>query len=260
MSFTGREISVHTTIGRKHTTQMTSLLRALPAVLLFLAMSASASSARTFTSLFSFPFTSPAEGAGPIRITLTQGRDGLLYGTTSGQGISPYGGTVFSITTDGRLTNLHTFTVCQQQPCPDGFDPYGGVVQGNDGNFYGTTQYGGTSNAGTVFKITPSGTLTTLFQFSCVTNTSICPDGASPPGSLILGVDGNFYGTTQFGGGSNASGYGTVFKMTPAGKVKTLHVFNFTDGSRPLGIMQAANGTFYGVTDQGGGPKVPSSR
>jgi uncharacterized repeat protein (TIGR03803 family) len=122
-------------------------------------------------------------------------------------------------------------------------------VQGTDGNFYGTTAVGGASvsSGGTVFKITPEGTLTTLYSFCSLTN---CADGANPHAGLIQASDGNFYGTTYVGG---TPGVGTVFKITPGGALTTLHSFMGTDGEEPEGgLIQASDGDFYGTTVNGG--------
>jgi uncharacterized repeat protein (TIGR03803 family) len=90
----------------------------------------------------------------------------------------------------------------------DGESPFAGLVEGTDGDFYGTTQEGGAAGYGTIFKITPSGTLTSLYSF-CVQPG--CPDGASPSAALVQGTDGNFYGTTAHGGSRTA---GTVFSLS----------------------------------------------
>jgi len=124
------------------------------------------------------------------------------------------------------------------------------VVQGLDGNLYGTTQYGGTYSHGTVFKMTPGGKLTTLWNFCKVAG---CPDGAQPEAGLTLATDGNFYGATNAGG---AIGYGSIFKITPAGKLTTLFSFcqknGCADGSGPSPLIQASDGNFYGTTMGGG--------
>jgi uncharacterized repeat protein (TIGR03803 family) len=126
------------------------------------------------------------------------------------------------------------------------------LVQGKDGNLYGTTTYGGPGGAdgyGTVFIMTPAGVLTTIYSFG---NT---PDGANPEAGLILGTDGNFYGTTSEGG---ANGLGTVFKITPAGKLTILHSFNGEDGEIPVaGLVEGTDGTFYGTTESGGPDSSP---
>jgi uncharacterized repeat protein (TIGR03803 family) len=128
------------------------------------------------------------------------------------------------------------------------------LVRAADGNFYGTNSGGGAFEGGTVFKLTPGGTLTTLYSF-CAQDPTICIDGAGPQG-LTQGTDGNFYGTT-FSGGANGHGIGqpvgTVFRITPGGTLTTLHSFcartNCTDGIAPAGLIQATSGTFYGGTD-----------
>jgi uncharacterized repeat protein (TIGR03803 family) len=154
--------------------------------------------AQPFTTLDSF--VRSEDGETP-HSGLVQAMNGDLYGTTlvGGKGS---GGTIFQITPSGTLTTL--YNVCPQTNCPDGQQPYGGLVQGSDGNLYGTTFAGGGNGdcngqigCGTVFKITPSGTLTTLYQFCSQTE---CADGSGPYGGLTQGSDGNFYGTTWAGG------------------------------------------------------------
>ena len=137
-----------------------------------------------------------------------------------------------------------TFTVLASFDGTDGAYPYlGTLVQGTDGNFYGTTSGGGASNAGTVFKITPGGTLTTLHSFDST-------DGASPDAGLFLAANAIFYGTTASGG---AGGSGTVFKITTSGALTVLHSFDKTDGSSPAGrLVQSPNTNFYGTTYAGG--------
>ena len=132
-------------------------------------------------------------------------------------------------------TDLHDFD-CAVEGCGPQYPAI--LAQGRDGNLYGTTSEGGTHSMGTVFKMTPTGTMTTIYNFSGL-------DGANPFGGLILGTDGNFYGTTRFGGTSNL---GTVFKITAAGTLTTLHSFSGPDGSEPWpGLVQGKNGSFYGT-------------
>ncbi len=132
----------------------------------------------------------------------------------------------------------------------NGANPYAALVQGLDGNFYGTTEFGGPTSAGTVFKVTPSGLLSTLYTFAAFS------DGCNPASGLVLGSDGNFYGTTATCGGTSSGcpfGCGTVFKITPAGELTTVHTFNSTDGYQPEAPMiEGANGNFYGTTELGG--------
>jgi uncharacterized repeat protein (TIGR03803 family) len=152
-----------------------------------------------------------------------------------------------------------TFTTLGSFAGTNGSSPNPGLVQGTDGNFYGTTANGGANCAapgcGTVFKITPAGTLTTLYSFCAQTG---CPDGSSPKGGLVQGIDGNFYGTTTAGGtlGCNAGhGCGTVFKITVGGTLTTLRSFagQSTDGGVPEGaLVQGPDGNLYGTTQSGG--------
>ena len=177
-------------------------------------------------------------------------RQGNIYGTTlaGGGGDCEYGcGTVFKMIPGGIFTTLHSFD------STDGADPNGGLIQATDRNFYGTTYGVGPSNncdsgtCGTVFKMTPTGTLTTLHLFDYT-------DGANPTAALIQASDGNFYGTASGGGSCTnfAYGCGTIFEMTSTGILTTLHNFDKTDGLRPNALVQDTNGTFYGTTLQGG--------
>jgi uncharacterized repeat protein (TIGR03803 family) len=202
----------------------------------------------TLTTLYSFcSQTDCTDGAGPA--ALIQATDGNFYGTTAGGG-APNEGTVFKITPVGTLTTLHSF--CSQTDCTDGNVPRAPLIQANDGNLYGTTEDGGANGDGMVFKITPGGTLTTLYNFCSQTG---CTDGGHPVAALIQATDGNFYGTTDGGG---AYGGGTAFKMTPGGTLTTLHSFcsqgndYCPDGfALTAALIQATDGNFYGVTDGG---------
>ncbi len=206
---------------------------------------------------------------------LIQGTDGNFYGTTEeggtgafGGGLSggQFGGSVFKITPTGALTTLYSF--CSLSVCADGQGPMGALVEGADGNFYGTTFAGGVGTAcnpengvlgcGTVFQITPGGTLRTLYSFC---KESGCLDGQNPVAGLILGTDGNLYGTTQNGGvapSSNCSDNpcGTIFEITPGGTLTTLYSFcnnrvgiGCLSGGGPVApLLQDTNGDFYGTT------------
>jgi uncharacterized repeat protein (TIGR03803 family) len=193
--------------------------------------------AQTFTSLYSFDGT---DGSLPLA-ALVQGTDGNFYGTTY-EGGANGDGTVFKITPSGALTTLYNF--CSQINCTDGRSPASGLVQGTDGTLYGTTYDGGAVGVGTAFKITPSGALTTLLSFYGYS------EGGNPKAGLVQGTDGDFYGTTYDGG---ASGYGTVFKITPSGTLATLLSFDYADGANPQAVLvQGTNGDFYGTTSSGG--------
>jgi uncharacterized repeat protein (TIGR03803 family) len=169
--------------------------------------------AGALTTLYSF---AGSDGAYPYA-GLVQGTDGNFYGTTY-QGGTSDSGAVFTITTAGVLTTLYSFANSS-----DGSYPYAGLIQGTDGNFYGTTSSGGTNGVGTVFRITTAGALTTLHSFA------YSSDGGSPNAGLVQGTDGNLYGTTTQGG---ATGNGTVFRTTTAGALTTLHSFLSSDGAK----------------------------
>jgi uncharacterized repeat protein (TIGR03803 family) len=177
----------------------------------------------TLTTLHSFCSESACTDGGWPYAGLVQATDGNLYGTTwigganttacggSVAGGNPGCGTVFKITPGGTLTTLYSF--CSQSRCTDGDYPQAGLVQGTDGNFYGTTSEGGAYGGGTVFKITPGGTLTTLYSFC---SQSGCTDGTYPLAGLVQDTDQNLYGTTFYGGASEACAYGcgTIFSLS----------------------------------------------
>ena len=216
-------------------------------ILLFCVASALVGPAQTLTTLASF---NHANGAGPAFGSLVQGIDGNFYGTTDGGGANG-DGTIFRITPAGVLTTLYSF--CNLANCTDGRNPFAGLIQASDGNFYGTTYTGGLSvcpdgaaSCGTVFRITPGGAFTTLYSFCAQTN---CADGANPYAGLIQGSDGNFYGATTEGGANDA---GTVFKLTPKGTLTTLFSFfcdHCTGGGPAASLIQATDGNFYGTTE-----------
>src|ERR1017187_999315 len=222
------------------------------AVLALCATTAIAQPAQTLTTLFSFCSQSGCpDGSDPIA-GLVQATNGDLYGTTAKGGANG-GGTVFKITPGGTLTTLYSF--CSQTNCMDGVEPYAGLVQAANGDLYGTTVAGGANGYGTVFKITPGGTLTMVYSFCSQTN---CADGAYPEAGLVQAANGDLYGTTPQGGANRG---GTIFKITPGGTLTKLYSFcsegvypACTDGLIPdAGLVQAANGDFYGTTDYGGG-------
>jgi uncharacterized repeat protein (TIGR03803 family) len=197
-----------------------------------------------FTLLYTFcSLADCADGSTPFD-TLAQGANGDFYGTTFSDGGPANAGTVFKIKLDGSLTTLYSF--CVDYPtCSDGSNPIA-LALGNDGDFYGTTFSGG-KGQGAVFKITPDGKFTQIYVFCTEAG---CADGGTPHGGLIVASDGNFYGTTYYGGAHND---GTIFKITPAGILTTLHSFDGTHGSYPKAQpFQATNGIFYGTTSAGG--------
>src|SRR5581483_11084679 len=194
---------------------------------------------------------------------LFQATNGDLYGATEAGGVNkspgtPDGyGTIFKITTNSTLTTL--YSLCSQNGCTDGAFP-GSLVQAKNGDLYGTTNGGGTNGNGygTIFKISPSGTLATLYSFCAQSG---CTDGALPSAGLVQGAGGDLYGTTSTGGANRNSqvprGAGTIFKITPDGTLTTLYSFcsqrGCTDGAIPFaGLVQATNGDLYGTTASGG--------
>jgi len=221
---------------------MKTLRIPLAITLVILASQTFQANAQTETVLHDFG-SFPADGNSPIA-GLVEGGESDFYGTTT------YGGTnivgiVFRISSSGSYKVLYTFG--SSPDYNDGASPEAGLVQGGDGNFYGTTLNGGTSGGGTVFKISPSGTLTTLHSFS----------NDSPEAGLVQGSDGNFYGTTLNGGTSTncgGAGCGTVFRISPSGSETNLHSFSGNpDGASPeAGLVQGSDSNFYGTTLNGG--------
>ena len=273
--------------------KLAKLLVYLAAVLPFACFAVGTGSAQTQTYTESVIYNFCGQGAncsdGALPNEIIQGSDGSFYGTTmaGGSGLVSANvcnvalfvgtcGTVFKIATSGALTTLYNFCTQGGANCTDGFNPRSNLVEGSDGDFYGTTSAGGSGNAancvvpgppsyfggcGTIFKITPTGGLTTLHSF-CTQGGASCSDGFNPVANLVEGPDGNFYGTTAYGG---ANGEGTVFKITPSGGLETLYSFcsqstgnsavatNCVDGAVPVtGLVPDGNGNFYGGTNGGG--------
>jgi uncharacterized repeat protein (TIGR03803 family) len=223
------------------------------AIAVFVLLAVAISSAQaTFTNLFDFDGT---DGEIPYYVSLVQGTDGQLYGTAAnggGKGL----GTAYKITTAGTFTQLYSF--CSQAGCADGGLPYAGLVMAANGNFYGTTTCdNGCTSApldGTIFEITPSGTYSVLHTF-------VGTDGSGPYSNMVLGSDGNLYGTTLYGGNLSICeglGCGTVFKVTlpVKGTPKFTSLYSFqggSDGYNPFGrLVQGSNGNYYGTTAYGG--------
>jgi uncharacterized repeat protein (TIGR03803 family) len=192
-------------------------------------------SSGAFTPLYEFDLTHGLQPFAP----LVQGTDGNFYGTTaSGGNNGSDAGVIFRITLAGKLTVLYNF-----DGGTHGGLPFGPLVQGDDGNFYGTT-LSSTGPTGVVFKITPTGTFTVLHTMNGTT------DGEFPYAGLVQATDGNFYGVNS-GGGSH--GVGTIFKISPKGSYSVLYNFDGTTGSTPdVTPFQHTNGVVYGDTDLGG--------
>ncbi|MEY4570343.1 MAG: hypothetical protein RLZZ398_1782 [Verrucomicrobiota bacterium] len=203
-------------------------------------------------------FQSPVTGQFPFG-TLTLGPGGHLYGTTIQDSLSGWDlssgsltvfGTVFRVTTAGVITTLTNFN--DTSDAPKGFNPNGGLVRAADGNFYGVTYAGGAKRRGTVFRMTPTGTITTLVEFTDTVGPKL---GAYPRSGLIIGGNGRLFGTTDSGGIGIAGGVGTLFSLALDGSGFTTHV-NFgyaTAGGRyPNSLMLASDGNIYGTTFRGG--------
>jgi uncharacterized repeat protein (TIGR03803 family) len=191
---------------------------------------------------------------------LTQGADGAIYGLTATGGTNN-GGTAWRLTLDGGYQVLHSF----KHEGDEGYTPVGGLVQASDGNFYGVTDSGGANrcdyiptigtNCGTIFRMSQSGTVTTLYSFGATSD-----DGSQPTGPLLIARDGNFYGTTTNGGACVLAGTadfcGTIFRISRSGSYRVMHRFGTSlagDGIAPQGpLIQATDGQFYGTTASGG--------
>ncbi len=204
------------------------------------------------------------DGSGPYSGVVEDG-NGVFYGTTISGGFygpSSYGlyGTIYEMSSAGRLSTIYSF--CPQHPnCTDGYDPQAPLILGRDGFLYGSTLYGGstTLNGGTIFRVGPQGGLTTIYTFCQQVSNAICLDGSTPWGGMVMGTDGNLYGTTVNGG---TYGMGVVFKLTTGGTMTTLWSFcslgsnACTDGANPEGtLIQGSDGNFYGTTLNGGTPQ-----
>lgn len=184
--------------------------------------------------------------------TLVQGTDGNFYGTAEiggTNGVVPFGGygTIFKMSPDSTV--LWTISL----DSTNGDTPEAALVEGKDGAFYGTAAFGGTRGGyGTIFRVTPSGTVTLLYSFCGGYN------GSYPNAGLVQGPDGYLYGTTFYGG---TNGLGTVYKVSTNGVFKSLYSFgavvdangNQLDGAQPFaGLAVGSDGTLYGVTEFGG--------
>lgn len=199
-------------------------------------------------TLYSFRGSSAIYGGGidgeQPNAGLILGTDGTLYGTTYTGGLNDYG-TVFKITPAGDEVGLYSFGTGTYSL--DGSYPHAGLIQGSDGNFYGTATRGGANDTGAVFKLTPASAETALYE--------VAVNGELSPVSLIQGSDGNLYGTMVTDGNSEE---GTVFQITPSGVETVLYYFsaNVNTGlsfpQYPLGLIQGSDGDFYGMTLRGG--------
>jgi len=184
-----------------------------------------------------YRFKGRADGRTPVG-SLIRDSAGNLYGTTT-KGGAAGAGVVFKVDATGKETVLYSF-----KGKSDGKTPRAGLVRDAAGNFYGTTEHGGASGAGVVFKLDAAGKETVLYPFTGGA------DGGNPIANLIRDAAGNLYGTTVNGG---TSGVGVVFSLDPAGKQTVLHSFNKTDGAFPSApLFRDADGNLYGTTERGG--------
>lgn len=182
----------------------------------------------------------PGDGGIFPSSSLIRGPDAAFYGVTAGGNRDDDRGTVYRITSSGQTSILHQFAGAGD----GGRFPSEALVLGSDGNFYGTTRFGGANDVGTVFRLTPGGSFTVLHSFEL--------GSGIPTSALVQGPDGSFYGTTlRFGGQTG----GSVFRITPTGILTTLHVFDFLTGIGPeSGVTVGSDGSLYGTTS-GGGPR-----
>ncbi len=216
----------------------TQRLRVL-AVLFIMMTTAVMVHAQTYTMLYNFPETD-RNNTGIFSQLMAQGRDGNLYGTIATGGAHK-GGSAYKMTTSGQFTTIYDF--CALTSCADGSGPMGGLTLGFDGNLYGTTNTGGSHAAGTVFKLTPNGQLTTLWNFDN-------GDGGGVPSfTLVQGQDNNLYGVSS---NQYAGHYGAFFKISPSGVFTPLYQWDYTHGNGPNLPTQGTDGTLYGTTVAGG--------
>jgi uncharacterized repeat protein (TIGR03803 family) len=204
---------------------------------LFIVRSATA---QTYTVLHTYPIGAGATSGIGAPAFMTQGRDGNLYTTISNNGTQNKG-SVFQMTTGGAVTTIYDF--CSATACADGAGPMGGVTLGFDGNFYGTTQGGGTHSSGTVFKLTSLGQLSTLWSFA---NGN---DNGVPNYPPLQSQDGNHYGITSY---VYVGQNGATYKLSLSNVFSVLSDFNYTNGAGPNLPTQGTDGNFYGTTTGGG--------
>jgi uncharacterized repeat protein (TIGR03803 family) len=210
--------------------------------------------------------TGPCPNGG-VPNSLIQATDGNFYGTTANSGDKAggqtvFGGTVFSLTPAGTFTLLHTFVPGSNGKFANGAGPVT-LTEGPDGKLYGLTAIGGINYGGVfygygvLFRINKSGSGFQVIHKFCSVDLYVCTDGSYPAGGLVVGSDNNIYGATLEGGGGvgcASGGCGTIFRVTPSSGAYKV-VFNFgssSGGGFPGGLTPASDGTFYGLTIEGG--------
>ena len=222
-----------------------ALRSAALAVLVAGGVSSGAAKAASYEVVYNFG-SQANDGTHPYA-NLMADKSGTLYGTTS-QGGANGAGTVFKITPDGTETVLYSF-----KGGADGKGPgFGTLIEDAAGNLYGTTQFGGVNNAGTIFKLAPDGTETTILTFG---GTDSGTNGGIPAAGLIADDKGNLYGTTETGGAFECAPYtgcGTVFELVKGNNSswtqKILHNFTGADGGYPFSHVLWIGGNLYGTT------------
>ena len=200
----------------------------------------------TYTALHDFQ---GSDGGFPIGAPI-EASDGNLYGATFGDQVNNFG-TVYKYSRDGTFSNILSFSVDGSK----GAAIYAPLIQANDGSLYGTSTEGGVNGCGTIFKLTTSGILLHVYSFPCGSG------GSRPVGPIMQASDGNFYGTTAWGGITTgyrcqSSGCGTIFRMTQSGSITVLYEFEGgqTDGHGAIaGLVEGTDGNLYGSTYAGGG-------
>jgi uncharacterized repeat protein (TIGR03803 family) len=214
-----------------------TVLSLIAGALLFVA----GANAQTYKMLYTYPNTDAGDSGITWPSVLSQGQDGDLYSTIQSNGTTTYG-TVYKMTTGGAYSAIYTFCT-EAAPCTlTGGYPSGGVTLGFDGNLWGTTSGGGKDAAGTVFKITPAGALTKVYDF---TNGK---DDSAPTYPPLQGQDGNMYGVSEE---QYTTQYGSFFKLTTKGAISP-HPFDYTNGESPNLPAQGNDGNFYGTAQYGG--------
>ena len=217
-------------------------------LVLAVAVLTAAAHAQTYSVLYNFsPGTKSGDPSSPqYSGNVAQDHDGNLYSTTpAGGALCSFCGVVFKITPSGTLSHVLDFNY----PSGAGYTPYSGLTLGTDGNFYGTTDVGGTFNFGTIFKISTGGNLTKLYDFG--TCKSPCKEGEYPKAPPVQGRDGSFYGTTLHS--TDGTDNGIVYKVTPNGKYTPIYAFDGISGGNPQDpLTLGTDGNFYGTTAKGG--------
>jgi uncharacterized repeat protein (TIGR03803 family) len=185
-------------------------------------------------------FAGGVDGASPSTLLL-QATDGNLYGSASGGGAAGFG-TIFRIKLDSTFSTVYSFT-----GGADSGSPGGALLDVTGGDLFGLTPTGGAFDQGRVFRLTPSGSLSTAYSFTGGT------DGYEPVGALVQGDNGSLFGVTRLAKFRGFTFYGTIFKLDANGTLNTLYMLNFSDGALPAaGLVMGSDGNFYGTTEQGG--------